>query len=359
MRVQAFGTFDARRHPRVGVLIDGLRERGVVVDVCNEPLGFTTAERVRMLRQPWRLPLAALRLVGLWARLGWRSRALPRPDAVLVGYLGHLDVLLARALHPRTPVVHDMLVFGADTARDRGSGGAAQAVLRLLDRAAVAASDLVLVDTEEHRAMLPAGTCSLVVPVGAPRAWLSEPPQPREGRVRVVFYGLFTPLQGAPVIGRALALLDGAVHVTMVGQGQDLDETRRRAGAARGVTWREWVAPETLPSLVADHDVCLGIFSEAGKGTRVVPNKVFQGAAAGCAVVTSDTPPQRRVLGDAAVLVPPGDPAALADALRGLAADPARLLALREAAWTLARRCFMPDEVARPLVSWLAERGTR
>ena len=53
----------------------------------------------------------------------------------------------------------------------------------------------------------------------------------------------------------------------------------------------------------------------------MVPNKVFQGAAAGCAVVTSDTAPQRRVLGDAAVLVPPGDPAALAEALRSLAAD--------------------------------------
>jgi glycosyltransferase involved in cell wall biosynthesis len=42
---------------------------------------------------------------------------------------------------------------------------------------------------------------------------------------------------------------------------------------------------------------------------------VFQGAAAGCAIVTSDIPPQRRALGDAALLVPPGDPAALAAAL--------------------------------------------
>ena len=63
-----------------------------------------------------------------------------------------------------------------------------------------------------------------------------------------------------------------------------------------------------LPALVAGHDVCLGIFGSAAKAARVVPNKVFQGAAAGCALVTSDTPPQRRVLDGAAVLVPPGDP---------------------------------------------------
>ena len=72
-----------------------------------------------------------------------------------------------------------------------------------------------------------------------------------------------------------------------------------------------------LPALVAGHDVCLGIFGTGDKALRVVPNKVFQGAAAGCAIVTSDTAPQRRALGDAAVLVPPGDPEALAAALRG------------------------------------------
>ena len=42
-----------------------------------------------------------------------------------------------------------------------------------------------------------------------------------------------------------------------------------------------------LPALVAGHDVCLGIFGTGDKALRVVPNKVFQGAAAGCAIVTS------------------------------------------------------------------------
>ncbi len=85
--------------------------------------------------------------------------------------------------------------------------------------------------------------------------------------------------------------------------------------------WLDWVPAAELPALVAAHDVCLGIFGTGDKALRVVPNKVFQGAAAGCAVVTSDTAPQRRVLGDAAVLVPPGDADALADALLGLAGD--------------------------------------
>ena len=82
----------------------------------------------------------------------------------------------------------------------------------------------------------------------------------------------------------------------------------------------------------------------------MVPNKVFQGAAAGCAIVTSDTPPQRRALGEAAVLVPPGDPEALAAALRLLAADPAELTRLRREAARLAAGQFAPAQVVAPLL---------
>ena len=41
-----------------------------------------------------------------------------KADAVLVGYLGHFDVLLARRLFRRIPVVLDHLIFAADTAAE-------------------------------------------------------------------------------------------------------------------------------------------------------------------------------------------------------------------------------------------------
>jgi glycosyltransferase involved in cell wall biosynthesis len=359
MRVLAFGSYDADRHPRVAVLLDGLRELGADVDVCNVPLTLDTADRVKILRQPWRLPLLALTILGTWLRLARRARALPKPDAVLVGYLGHFDVLLARRLFPRTPIVHDMLIFAADTAKDRGAGGLKQTLLRRLDAAAIKASDVIVVDTDEHLAMLPDARRAdgLVVPVGAPRAWLG-PLQQHEGPLRVVFFGLYTPLQAAPVIGEALSLLPaGRVLVTMIGTGQDLTATRALA-TGPDVTWVDWVSPAELPAVVRDHDVCLGIFAAEGKGTRVVPNKVYQGAAAGCAVVTSDTPPQRRALGDAGCFVAPGDPAALAAALLALADDPALLLVKRTAARTLAEQSFLPAAAAAPLYDRLLREGT-
>ncbi len=50
----------------------------------------------------------------------------------------------------------------------------------------------------------------------------------------------------------------------------------------------------------------------------MIPNKVFQALACGTPVVTADTPAARELLrdGESALLVPPGDPEALADAIR-------------------------------------------
>ena len=249
------------------------------------------------------------------------------------------------------------MIFAADTARDRGvSGGAKLRLLDALDRFAVRAASLVLVDTVEHVELLPSGARAkgVVVPVGAPEAWFAageERPAPARGRLRVAFFGLYTPLQGAVVIGEALALLAGhpEIAVTMIGKGQDLDATRSAAAGNESVTWLEWVPSGDLPAVVASHDVCLGIFGVTPKALRVVPNKVYQGAAAGCVVVTSDTAPQRRMLADAALYVPPGDAKALADALLSLAADRTRVDALATAARQAALERFTPAAIVEPL----------
>jgi glycosyltransferase involved in cell wall biosynthesis/SAM-dependent methyltransferase len=378
MRVLLFGTYDTSAHPRVATIAEGLRARGADVAECNAPLGLDTAARVDMLAHPRRVPALLVRLARRWATLARAARRMPAPDVVLVGYLGHFDVHLARLMFRRVPVVLDHLVGASDTARDRRlNGGLRQVLLRMIDSAALRAADIIVVDTDEHLAALPARhrARAVVVPVGAPAAWLAaaQPPDAwapdtrapdtrapdgREGAgpLRVVFFGLYTPLQGTPVIGAALGRIAGApVEVTMIGSGQDEAETKAAAAANRAVRWLDWVPAPDLPALVAGHHVCLGIFGTGDKALRVVPNKVFQGAAAGCAVVTSDTAPQRRTLGDAAVLVPPGDPEALAAALVRLAADRAELARLRQQAHRLAQQRFAPGAIVAPLIDKLVQ----
>lgn len=362
----AFGTYDAARHPRVAVLVAGLRAHGTRVTELNRPLGLSTAERVRMLQQPWRLPVLAARLLRCWAGLVGdavrQRRAEGRPRAVLVGYLGHFDVILARLLYPRSVVVLDHLVFAGDTAADRGAAGLRVRLLTGLDRLAVACADVVVTDTEEHRQLLPDPAKGVVVRVGATDTWRAagfsaDEARPAVKELSVVFFGLYTPLQGAPVLAEAVrdAVAAGAaLRVTMVGTGQDLPRTRGILARTPGVTWRDWVDPGELPALVAGHQVCLGIFSDTPKGLRVVPNKVYQGLAAGCVVVTSDTPPQRRAVGEHVELVPAADPGALAAELVRLS-DPAALAAARERA-ARGRDQVRPRAVTEPLVAELRRR---
>src|SRR5580700_986361 len=210
MRALLFGTYDTSTHPRVAAIAEGLRACGAEVTECNAPLGLDTAARVDMLARPWRAAGLIARLAIRWTTLARAARRQPRPDIVVVGYLGHFDVHLARLLFRRVPIVLDHLVGASDTGRDRRlDGGPRQAVLRLIDAAALRAADVVLVDTEEHLLALPARQQprAVVVPVGAPAAWFAAgaaagevpggPPASEvvPGPLRVVFYGLYTPLQ--------------------------------------------------------------------------------------------------------------------------------------------------------------------
>lgn len=359
MRILFFGSYDAGRHPRVSVLREGFVSRGDEVEECNVPLGDTTAGRVAALSHPWlALPLIG-RIVHSWWLLIRRSRGVTTPQVVVVGYMGHFDVHLARRLWPTATIVLDQLAFAADTAADRRRGGrATRAVLAWLDRRAISAADRVAVDVEGNAALLPPSQRhkAVVTWVGASSAWFHPPRERPDRSLSVVFFGMFTPLQGAPVIGRAIDLLTGHdIEFTLVGTGQDRDATRRACAGNPRVRWIDWVEPARLPELVSSHDVCLGIFGAGAKALRVVPNKVFQGAAAGCAVVTSDTAAQRAALAGAARFVPPGDAAALAAALAALEGSAQELWNARRAAYERADRAFHGHEVVLPLRQALLE----
>lgn len=362
--VLAAGTYDLEAHPRMRVLIEGLKARGYPVEEIVEPLRLNTAERVEVLRHPSRLPRLARALSQSWLRLGprlaRRRRRAPRPSAVVVGHLGHFDVSLIRSLTRPVPVVLDYLISGAGTATDRGERGSVkQIVLRGLDTWALRHADLVLVDTQEHLDALPERfrDRAMVVPVSADRRWFDagerRTPSVEDAPLSVVFFGLFTPLQGAPVIARALRELDGLVQATVIGTGQEESEVEALLASVPGVRRLTWVPGDDLPDLVAGHDVCLGVFGLGDKASRVVPNKAYQGAAAGCVVVTSDTAPQRRAFGEHAVFVPPGDPVALAAVLRELAADRNHVHEIAARSVEHARESFSAAGAVEPLTTWM------
>ncbi|MCP3855431.1 MAG: glycosyltransferase family 4 protein [Actinomycetia bacterium] len=342
LQIVLFGTFDEATHPRVTVLAEALSAAGHSVIRCNEPLDISTAEKLAAVHRPWKALPLIVRGVKRWIELVHRSRELGRhtPDVVLVGYLGLFDVHLARLCF-RAPVILDHMAPAAGTATDRGLPF--HRILSLIDRMALRAATLTVLDTSDGRPEEP-GT--EVVRVGAPWRWFVEPrPEgaPTEP-LSVCFFGLFTPLQGTEVIGGAIQLLGDRPDITwtLIGSGQDRPPMEEAIRGIDQVTWIDWVPAEDLPDVVASHDVCLGIFGTTAKGLRVVPNKVFQGAAAGCAVVTSATDNQQTALQGAGVLVPPGDAGALAEAIAELADDRELLAERKGAARARAEAAFSP-----------------
>ena len=319
MRVLYFGTYE-RRYPRNAQVISALRGAGVEVVERHEPVWEGQEEK-------WSLgPAAAARL--LRAELRLFARRGPEADVVLVGYPGHLDLLAARRAARGAPVVFNPLVSLTDTlVEDRGRfrrGSLAERALRTIDRRALRSADLVVADTGPHADFL-AGLAELprdrfeVCFVGAEER-VFQPGWDPEQPFTALFVGKLIPLHGLETILEA-ARLAPELRLRVVGSGQ-LDAVL--AERPSNVEWVPWVEYERLAGELHRASCALGIFGTSEKARRVIPNKAFQALACGTPLVTADTPAARELLddGESALLVPPGDPQALADALRRLAADP-------------------------------------
>jgi glycosyltransferase involved in cell wall biosynthesis len=274
--------------------------------------------------QKWSTGVAALpRLALAEARL--LRRPSERFDAVLVGYPGQLDLPAARRAARGAPVVFSPLVslsdsLVADRRRFRAGSPAARA-LRALDRFSLRSADLVVADTEAHAdflaelAGLPRERLAVAF-VGAEER-LFQPGWSPTGPP--LFVGKLIPLHGLETI-LAAARMAPEVRLQIAGSGQ-LDQLLEQR--PENVEWIRWIPYEELPQTLHSAACALGIFGTSAKAERVIPNKAFQALACGTPLVTGDTPAARELLvdGESALLVPPGDPEALADALRRLTSD--------------------------------------
>ena len=314
MRVCYFGTYE-RAYPRNAQVVSCLRGAGV--DVQEEHVSVWDD-----LRHGWSAGVGrALRLGAAEVRLLARR---PRGfDAFVVGYPGQLDLPAARRAARGRPVIFNPLVSLADTlVADRGrfrAGSLAARALEAIDRHAFRSADVVVADTEAHARYLAelAGLGEVPVCFVGAEERLFRPDWRLPERFTVVFIGKLIPLQGVETILQA-ARLAPEIPFRLVGSGQ-LDELLR--DAPPNVEHVAWVEYDRLPAELAAAGCALGIFGTTGKAQRVIPNKAFQALATGTPLITADTPAARELLadGESALLVPPGDPQALADAINRVA----------------------------------------
>jgi alpha-maltose-1-phosphate synthase len=155
-----------------------------------------------------------------------------------------------------------------------------------------------------------------------------------QGRPTVVFIGRITRQKGLPVLLRAAELLDPRVQLVLcAGQADtpELDaEVTRLVGRLResrsGVIWLSGMLPRAEVIQVLSHATvfaCPSLYEPLG-----IVN--LEAMACGAAVVASDVGGIPEVVLDAqtGLLVPPGAPKPLADAISSLVSDPARATAM-------------------------------
>jgi glycosyltransferase involved in cell wall biosynthesis len=320
VRVLYFGTYE-RDYPRNAQVISCLRLAGVEVLERNAPVWEGRRDKF----SPGIGALA--RAAGAEARLAFSSAE--DADVLVVGYPGHLDVLSAKRVARGRPVVFNPLVSLEDTlVGDRqvvSPRSPVATAMRMVDRVAFRRADLVVADTAAHARYFVerfalADDRVAVCFVGAEDRLFR--PGPREtSAFHALFVGKLIPLHGLETILGAAALCP-EIEFRIVGSGQ-LDDVL--SGRSANVVWEPWVEYGHLPDLYRSSGCALGIFGVSEKAARVIPNKAFQALATATPLVTADTPAARELLqheGDA-LLVPPGNPEALAAAVRRLAVEAA------------------------------------
>jgi glycosyltransferase involved in cell wall biosynthesis len=232
------------------------------------------------------------------------------------GILGRLAARLARV-----PVV-----FTAHGWAFKSETGWRSRLYRTADRSlAPLTNKVVCVSEAEARIGLAAGTClaERTVVIRNPAPPVATPPgnDPRPSRVPlIVSVGrLKRPKDFATLVLAVARLKRLPFRLQIVGDGPDRDEIRA-AVAAAGLEDRVELLGERhdVPELLAEADVF--VLSSRSEG---LPIALLEAMAHGLPVVASDVGgiSEALVHGDSGLLVPPADPAALADALGALLTD--------------------------------------
>jgi glycosyltransferase involved in cell wall biosynthesis len=157
------------------------------------------------------------------------------------------------------------------------------------------------------------------------------PPRRNGARPVAVFVGSLRPWHGIEAIATAWRRLGAAApRLIVVGEGP-----ARTILDGAGASLVGAIPHARVPALLARGDIGLAPYS-ADAPRYFSPLKLFEYLAAGLATVVADLPAVTAVVDrDTAILIPPGDAEALADAVAELAADPARRRRLGENARTL------------------------
>jgi len=149
-----------------------------------------------------------------------------------------------------------------------------------------------------------------------------------EGKYLILYAGAHGMSNDLGVVLEAAALLADRLEIAIVLLGDGKEKIRLQVRAAElGLANLFFLPPipkTKMPAALAAADACLAILKPVEMYKTTYPNKVFDYMAAGRPVLLAIDGVIRQVIedADAGVYIPPGDPDALAQAIRSLADQP-------------------------------------
>ncbi|MFG1807295.1 glycosyltransferase family 4 protein [Streptomyces sp. NPDC049040] len=320
----------------VSSLVGGLAARGVEVTVCGPvaaeahyAFGSTGARYVPVDLGRHRATAADAPVVGA-LRAAFKGAGVVHAHGLWAGFLA--AVALGGRGIPLVVTWHG----GAPPAGGRGL------LLRWLERRAVRGATVVLAVSSElvDRARGLGGKDVRLAPAAVPRPPGRPPLPPEEGERRrqktradhgavdrplLLAVGRLEPRQGYDLLLDAAARWSSLVPAPLVavaGEGGQRAELERRIEADR-LPVLLLGTRDDVPELLAAAD--LVVLPSRWEARALMAQEALH---AGVPLVATDVGGMRELVGDAAVLVPYGDPRALAAAVTGLLADPDRRAAL-------------------------------
>ncbi|MGS2721769.1 glycosyltransferase [Paraglaciecola aestuariivivens] len=343
MRVVAWGTYDIGK-PRVRILLNGLRLNDVEVIECHKDIWGDVEDKsqIKGLKQK-------LFKIGKWLisypQLIWSYCKLPKHDAVLICYMGQLDILIIFifAKLRGTPIIWDAFLSLYNTVvEDRKLISKYNPLawgLYFWEWLACKSADTIILDTASHglyfvnKFNLPECKVNSVFVGAEPESF----PAAKSGycankeNAKILFYGQFIPLHGIETIIRAARLAkNDNLSWIIIGTGQEREKIQSLLDEEPLplLRWIPWIEYKNLIKEIHDADICLGIFGESEKAARVIPNKVFQLVMAGVPIITMDSPAIRELLPEnqpGIKLATPGEPMSLYIEIKSLLKEIATL----------------------------------
>jgi glycosyltransferase involved in cell wall biosynthesis len=335
-RLVVWGTYDLGK-PRVRILLQGLHENGIMVVECHKNV-WGDIEDKSQLSGIGNIMAFGLRWLVAYPRLLYRYLRLPDHDAVLVCYLGHLDILFLWAftrLRGKRIIWDAFLSLYNTVVEDRGYIGRKHPLAFLLygwEWICCRLSDRIVLDTAAHASYfietynLPEKKVGRVF-VGAESSVFTYEADvvhtekySKGSEYTILFYGQFIPLHGIEYIVRAAKLCDEErIRWILIGTGQEdkyIQELIEKL-QPHNLQRIEWVPYQELNKWIARANICLGIFGDTDKAARVIPNKVYQILATGKPLITRNSPAIRELLqpGPGIHLVPPANQQAIVKAI--------------------------------------------